>query len=289
MPTHARFSTFLLLTFLVSWGIPGAVLLAATVWNQVPFSLAMYSPLYYVGVWGPAIAALILVGREAGAAGVGRYLGRLLDWRIGWRWWLFTLAGIPALYFLGALAEYGIGRSDAVGWYRGSWLALAGAFLLRATAGPVEELGWRGFALPLLQRRMTPVRALLVLAAVHTLWHAPVFLVGQFAHFGTALPFPVALLRFLLNIAGITVFLNVAYNANGGSLTIAFLIHWMLNGIYPWEGEADTFSGQVVVTGAAAVVMLMMVGRTWLRPERAAVSVIPGDGVAGDRYQKTKA
>ncbi|WP_425482737.1 CPBP family glutamic-type intramembrane protease [Chelativorans xinjiangense] len=37
----------------------------------------------------------------------------------------------------------------------------ATAFML--VLGPVEEFGWRGFALPLLQRRMVPVWAGFVL------------------------------------------------------------------------------------------------------------------------------
>ncbi|MGJ7459021.1 CPBP family glutamic-type intramembrane protease [Halomonas sp. RA08-2] len=48
-----------------------------------------------------------------------------------------------------------------------------GSTLARASAGPMEELGWRGFAVPLLQRRLHPWTVILVVTGLHSLWHAP--------------------------------------------------------------------------------------------------------------------
>jgi uncharacterized protein len=39
--------------------------------------------------------------------------------------------------------------------------------------GGNEEPGWRGFALPRMQDRFTPVRATLLLGGVWALWHLP--------------------------------------------------------------------------------------------------------------------
>jgi hypothetical protein len=187
-------AAFFALAFAISWGVPGLGLLAVRAFPSLPFSLEMYSPLYYAGVWGPALAAFLVMGRRFGSAGALAHARRILDWRLGWRWWLFALLGIPALYLVGALFEHARGTEGALAWYRGSGPALALAFALRATAGPVEEFGWRGFALPLLQRWMSPWAALLLLALVHALWHAPAFVIGfaSDTHFATALPFPVA-------------------------------------------------------------------------------------------------
>ena len=138
----------------------------------------------------------------------------------------------------------------------------------------MEELGWRGFLLPMLQRYLTPVSAILLISLLHSLWHAPVFVIGQFAHFGTELPFAMALLRFSAQILAITIILSVAWNASRGSLTLAWLIHLMLNLAYPWDSDVDTFTGQTLVLCAVALLMLA-VCRRHLRSENAHKEVIP--------------
>lgn len=171
-------ASFFLLSFAISWGVPGVGLVLDHFFPAFPFSLEMYTPFYYIGVWGPALAALIVIGHHYGLSGIRAYAGRLLDWRLGIHWWLFALVGIPAMYLGGAIIEHTmLETSQALGWYDGAWLSFLVAFVLRATAGPVEELGWRGFALPLMQQRMSPWTALILLALVHTLWHLPAFLV----------------------------------------------------------------------------------------------------------------
>jgi membrane protease YdiL (CAAX protease family) len=275
---YRHLASFFLLSFVISWGIPGAGLELAHFFPAFPFSLEMYTPFYYIGVWGPAIAALIVIGHHNGLSGIRAYAGRMLDWHLGAHWWLFALLGIPAMYLGGAIIEHTLlNSSQALGWYEGAWLSFLVAFAMRATAGPIEEIGWRGFALPIMQQHMSPSAALVVLALIHTLWHAPAFLVGfaSDTHFATEMPFWAAIGRFMVNIFIITVFMNIAYNATGGKLTSAFLIHWMLNGIYPWEGGADTMTGQVIVTGIVAAVMLSLVAPKWLKPENAATWILP--------------
>lgn len=272
------FRTFLVLTFVISWGVAGLGIVIAQILPTFPFSLEMYTPFYYVAVWGPAIAALIVIGRKFGLRGIATYLSRMGNWRLGARWWLFIVVGIPAMHFGAAAVEATLlGTTDAISWRDTAWLPLIIAFLLRATAGPVEELGWRGFAQPLLQRRFSPAQVLVIIAVVHTIWHAPAFLIGfaSDTHFATGLPFSLALARFAVNITAITVFMNIAYNATGGKLTSAFLIHWMLNGVYPWEGVADLMSGQAIVMGTVAVIMLASPARRWLRRENSETTILP--------------
>jgi hypothetical protein len=42
--------------------------------------------------------------------------------------------------------------------------------------GSVEEFGWRGLALPLLQRRHSPFVASLIVDSLRGLWYTPAFL-----------------------------------------------------------------------------------------------------------------
>ena len=44
--------------------------------------------------------------------------------------------------------------------------------------GPVEDLGWRGVMLPLLQPRFAPIYAGLIVGTVWGVWHIPAFLLS---------------------------------------------------------------------------------------------------------------
>src|SRR5918997_3772744 len=46
---------------------------------------------------GPTLSALIMTGVTEGGAGVRRLLRRIVLWRVGLRWYLFALIGIPVV------------------------------------------------------------------------------------------------------------------------------------------------------------------------------------------------
>lgn len=66
-----RLAGFFLLTFALSWGVPVAFLLAAPL-LPVAVSVSGYSPLAFLAVWSPAIAAFAVVGLTDGWTGNGR-------------------------------------------------------------------------------------------------------------------------------------------------------------------------------------------------------------------------
>ncbi|MBD5788242.1 CPBP family intramembrane metalloprotease [Cellulosimicrobium terreum] len=130
--------------------------------------------------------------------------------------------------------------------------------------GPVEEIGWRGYALPLLQRRFTPLIASLVLGALWGLWHLPAFLFSGTAQGGWSV-WP-----FLLGALALSVLMTGMFNASRGSILIPVLVHFQLNGPawpegHPWEN--DVF--------AAAVVALVVWKRDlFLRRDHAATELV---------------
>jgi uncharacterized protein len=73
-----------------SWPIPFAV--SASV---IPFA-------------GPTLAAFVMAGMTEGRAGMRRLLRRIVLWRVGLRWYLFAIVGIPAIMVLGAIVLPGV-------------------------------------------------------------------------------------------------------------------------------------------------------------------------------------
>ena len=87
--------------------------------------------------------------------------------------------------------------------------------------GLFEELGWRGFALPRLQRRQPALRAALLLGAIWALWHLPELISDP-----TGQRPPV---QFVVGILAQSVVLAWLYNSTNASLPIVILFHATLN------------------------------------------------------------
>jgi uncharacterized protein len=131
------------------------------------------NPVFILVVYSPAIAGVYLVWRHYGTKGLGSFFRRFTLWRMPVAWWLFLVLGIPAGKYLGAAVNGTITDFPFDPWY-GVLPMFAAALLI----GPVEEIGWRGVALPLLQRRYSPLWASLILGAFWGFWHLPAFLLS---------------------------------------------------------------------------------------------------------------
>jgi hypothetical protein len=149
--------------------------------SMLPHALARPDLLgIFVFAAAPSIAAIIVAAR-GGGGGLGALAARLRpfgpDTTSGRA--LGVYAGMLAVYALGFaaydfVAGPGTTITDRLTWLGGSVLAGALAGLLLDEGGTLEELGWRGFAWPLLQAAMKhPLRAALLLGTLHWAWHLP--------------------------------------------------------------------------------------------------------------------
>lgn len=227
------------LTFGLTWGIAAAFLAAPDFLTRQFGPLDMTSPFFIVAVYAPGLAGLTLVWLTLGTAGLGRYLARLGRIRAPWPWYAWLVLGIPAVMLAGAAWKGTLSPPVSTG--------LASAVLLAAVIGPMEELGWRGFALPLLQRHLSPVAAGLVLGLIWGIWHLPAFLLS-----GT----PQSSWSFLPFFAGViaaSVILTGLYNASRGSLLLVMLMHFQLNN--PVWPDAQPFDSVLLALVALAVVL----------------------------------
>lgn len=170
------------------------------------------------------------------------------------------LAGIPAVYYAGALIK----GAPLLPPFE-SLAAFLGLLAFMAVLGPVEEFGWRGVALPLLQRRMVPFAASVVLGLVWALWHLPAFLLS-----GT-LQSNWQFMPFLLGLVATSVIMTQLFNASRGSIVLPMLFHWQLNNP-AWPDAQPWDTGFFVA--AAAVVTWACRGRMFTRAG-AATEVVP--------------
>lgn len=122
---------------------------------------------------GPTLAAVIVAQSLSGRQGLVRLLRSMQPRAAQWPYWLASAVLALALTALALWCVSGLQPSGlAEQWPR----LLAHAGLQIALVGCLEELGWRGFLLPRLLERHTPLRATLLTAAAWYAWHLPALL-----------------------------------------------------------------------------------------------------------------
>jgi membrane protease YdiL (CAAX protease family) len=155
---------FFALAFGLTWGIVALLILFPEQIEVIFGELSTTNPLFILAVYSPGIAGVLLVLRHYGLKGLLSFFGRLTLWRMPLAWWVFLVMGIPAFVYVGAAIKGTI--TDPFPFSSRSAVLSAVAFAL--IIGPIEEFGWRGVALPLLQRRVAPLWAGLILGVICT-------------------------------------------------------------------------------------------------------------------------
>jgi membrane protease YdiL (CAAX protease family) len=240
---------FLTISFGLTWGLALAFLLFPDAIVSVFGPLSLTNPLFLLAVYAPGIAAVALVVRNSGLSGLSRFVGRVALWRCNPAWYVFILLGIPFLMVAAAMLK---GSLHAYVFPFSSSFQVLSALGVTLIVGPVEEFGWRGVMLPVLQQRFAPIYAGLIVGTVWGVWHIPAFLLsGTPQSSWSFLPYFVALLA-------VSVIMTALFNASRGSLLLAMLVHFQLNNpIFP---DAQPFDA---VTFCLAAVLI-----TWLCRER---------------------
>jgi membrane protease YdiL (CAAX protease family) len=254
---------FLLIAFGLAWGILALFILLPEPTTAVFGQLTGQHPLFFLAVYAPAIAALLTIAYCAGVDAVRHFLSRLLLWRCSWAWYGFLVVGIPLIFFAGAAVQ-GHPPAERLGFDTLS--ALLSALLFMAIKGPVEELGWRGLAQPLLQRRFAPLWAGLILGVIWGLWHLPAFLLSATPQ--SAWSFT----PFLVGAVAVSVIVTQLFNASRGSILLPALLHFQL--INPLWPDAQPYDTPFFV--AAAVLVVWFHRKDMLRRGSGVTEVIPG-------------
>jgi membrane protease YdiL (CAAX protease family) len=224
--------------------------------------LGLYATIAIASFVGPFLSAFIMTGITEGREGVGRLLRQLVLWRVGFRWYLFALIGLPAIMVLSVIFLPG-----ALASFQGL-ATLSPLFLLALfvyvffLGGPMgEEPGWRGFALPRLQRRYGPLVGSLILGPIWAFWHLPLF----WAPAWNLPPTILNIVMFVIAATAFTIVMTWVFNNTKGSLLIAVLVHTsfdmvlaILNGLFPVPIVNDYGSNVPVLIGLGVLALVLV-------------------------------
>ena len=254
-----------------------SVLVYLTLYAMLPLAAPfLFFPL------APTVSAIVVTGLARGGAAVRALLGAFAPKRGSLSWpealriygllLALIVAGVASVVLLDSLLNGGrrLPQFTRV-WALADWRPfLAGwlAALFTNQGGLLEELGWRGYAWPVLARRFaSPLLAAVVLGVAWALWHLPREIVpiasGQF-DLGRLLTEQAL---FIVSCIGMTVVAVSFVNLLGGSVLPAIMIHGTLNYLYLGFETARTGVRSEMTLApnlfwiVAALITLLVVGR----------------------------
>lgn len=226
------FALTLGLSFLIFWG-PLALFQA----TAISFVSTMHGPiwaivLYILGGFVPSGVALVLTWRWEGKVGLQQLWQRVIQFKIGWEWYLAAVA----LTVFGIVGQLLIIRLFGQTFNLSLFLVQLPSALPLIVLGPLsEELGWRGYAQDRLQMRWNPLIAAVIVGVGWAFWHLPLFLMPGTSQHELSIPFA----GFACGVISLSVLFAWLHNHTGGSVWTAIFFHW----IY-------TYAAQVVASGA---------------------------------------
>lgn len=231
MDNNIRFPVrFFVITFIWSWICWTPLVLGSL--KIIPFTDKLLSsltlPVIIIGVFGPLAGALSVLHLEQGNDSSRKYLRRFLDLRLGWKVYF-----IPVLIF---------GGSTFIAWFSPEfsgeerlpmllpsiWIFIPYLLFMIFLGGGQEEFGWRGYALPLLERKFGIWLANMILGIIHAFWHLPLwFITGtsqSYMNFG----------GFILLIVGYSFILSWIRKISGNRPFSGLYAHGLANAFIPF-------------------------------------------------------
>lgn len=213
-----RVVSFLLITYAFTWTVQ-ALLVVLNM--EASWTLSI---LVGFGGFGPPIGTAVVIWAAGGD--LRAWISQVFKWRVGVKWWTIAI-GLPLLVLV-----IGSGLFVSFGGpvYLGS-LPFVGIYLFVMAWGVVwgggqEELGWRGFMLPMLQEKYSALTSSLLIGIAWAGWHLPLFLNTNLEHGSWALS---QQLVWVVTILAGSILWTWMYNSTGGSVLVVAVFHAGIN------------------------------------------------------------
>jgi uncharacterized protein len=237
---HHPLIAFFVIAFAGEWIVTLPLILAHNGLGVLPYTVPALGPIppaYWFAVLaaiaGPTLASFTVTVMTGGKAGVQQQLRRSMLWRVGLRWYLLVLVGVPLIQLAFSSVLLGIAPLKILiqQWPLYFTTFLPNVLLIAVVVQLWEEGGWSGYAVPALQQRFGAWRAALIFGPLWALFHLPFFFVpGQiFDHKVGAVTMIVQMVLMIVVAVPTRIIMNWVFNNTKASILIANLLHSALD------------------------------------------------------------
>ncbi len=219
---------------------------------------------HFLGSFGPTISAFFVLYLSEGKEGLHGLINKITKFRLGWGWIAIAVSPLFLLLISLPIGYYISGKWFDFGrFFADKFSSPASAFswiLPLISYGIFEEPGWRGFALPRLQKRFSALKATFILSVFWFLWHLPMFLYRFDFSIGMSIGFYVGLL------AGSIIFTFI-FNGTKGSVLMTIIWHLLWNIVSTFNTAVLAPIMSTFLMGAAIFVVFKFGGKN-LSPDK---------------------
>ena len=261
---------FTLVTFSFTWLALAPAVLSAYGFFDLPVPSTV---LITMATLGPFLGGISAAAYEAGPAGVRALFSRVARWRVGIAWYVLVLVG-PALVMLAAFLLWrSLGGPALSAPPANAWMTIPVLLVVLLIPALFEETGWRGFALPILQRRYGALAASVALGITWAAWHAPIWLIPEAGL--NSLPFSI----FAVFTVSLSILFTWLFNNSDGSVLLPALAHAAINAYpQPWNTAVyllDEANRGMHLQIPVTIVLVLLAGvLIWvIRPQKQALSI----------------
>jgi membrane protease YdiL (CAAX protease family) len=214
---------FIALTYLASWllWIAAAGIMGWDV-SQRSWVVAVSGPLYLLGVFVPGLVAVALTERADGRTATLALLRRTVQLSGEARWYVFAAGYFVAIELAVALAHR-IATGTWPAFNQTPWFVMLVAIVFSTPVQAGEEIGWRGYLLPRLSKRVGLPLASIIIGIIWACWHLPFFFVTGPDKPGQSFPW------YVLGVTAVSIPMAWLYWRTNGSLLLTMLMHAAVN------------------------------------------------------------
>ena len=218
MKKHVGF-LFILLTYILTWSveIPTALTKHGYITINIPKAIQTICTL------SPGIVAIMLTAIYFGKNGLNFLFKAIVKWRVKFKWYIIILILGIALCALSLLLFNWMIRQNIKPDEPYNFIFY---FLLILPLSALwEEIGWRGFLLPILQKRYSSLKSSFIIGFVWGLWHLPIYLALNAYGDKTIIFF----LIMFIGCFALSIIATWLFNSTKGSVFICILLHNAIN------------------------------------------------------------
>ena len=192
--------------------------------------LTLTMPVVVIAVIASLVGGWVFSSAVSDNSEVRTGITSILPWRLSPLWTIFAVLFYPVMILVswGLSTLFGMSTEYPDLWEQPT-LEILPLYILTfcmtlLIQGGNEEVGWRGFMQPELQKKFSPLVAALIVSVFWSLWHLPLFLNGVYDA-----DLVVGMVSGGIYRIPLAIFLAWFYNRSGGNLFLTMFLHASFN------------------------------------------------------------